>query len=179
MLRNEVVGVDEMVPLLDGRSVPYVNLDNAATTPPMQAVLDELERFLPLAASVHRGSGYKSRLSTAAFEEARTIVGEFLGADPDRDVVVFTKNTTEAINRVARTVPVPDGSPLSRPTKSVIDPSGTGTRRAVPSRRPCMASSTNPVARAAPVEAGMMLMAAPRARRRSLWGPSTSCWSPV
>lgn len=110
MMRNEVVGVDEVVPLLDGRSVPYVNLDNAATTPPLRAVLDEIERFLPLAASVHRGSGYKSRLSTAAFEEARAIVGDFLGADPDRDVVVFTKNTTEAINRFARTLPVPDGS---------------------------------------------------------------------
>jgi hypothetical protein len=42
-----------------------------------------------------------------------------------------------------------------------------------------MASSTSPVARAAPVEVGTMLMAAARARRRSLWGPSTSIWSPV
>jgi hypothetical protein len=42
-----------------------------------------------------------------------------------------------------------------------------------------MASTTRPVARAAPVEVGMMLMAAARARRRSLWGPSTSIWSPV
>ena len=63
--------------------------------------------------------------------------------------------------------------------KSVIDPVGTGTRRAVPSRRPFMDSITSAVARAAPVEVGVMLMAAPRARRRSLWGPSTSIWSPV
>ena len=38
--------------------------------------------------------------------------------------------------------------------KSVIDPSGTGTRSEVPSSLPCMASSTRPVARAAPVEVG-------------------------
>ena len=35
------------------------------------------------------------------------------------------------------------------------------------------------VAEAAPVEVGTMLTAAARARRRSLWGPSTSAWSPV
>src|SRR4029079_11215901 len=32
---------------------------------------------------------------------------------------------------------------------------------------------------AAPVDVGTMLMAAARARRRSLCGPSTSIWSPV
>ena len=63
--------------------------------------------------------------------------------------------------------------------KSVIEPVGTGTRRAVPSRRPSIDCMTRLVARAAPVEVGMMLMAAARARRRSLCGPSTSDWSPV
>ena len=42
-----------------------------------------------------------------------------------------------------------------------------------------MASSTRPVARAAPVDVGMMFTAAARVRRRSLCGPSTSIWSPV
>ncbi len=64
-------------------------------------------------------------------------------------------------------------------TRSVIDPVGTGTRSAVPSSLPFMASITRLVARAAPVLVGVMLIAAPRARRRSLWGPSTNCWSPV
>ena len=106
MLRDEIVGVDELVPVLDGRLVQYVNLDNAATTPPLRAVVDAVQDFLPMAASVHRGSGYKSRLSTAAFEDARRVVGDLVGADPDRDVVIFTKNTTEAINRFARTMTV-------------------------------------------------------------------------
>ena len=56
---------------------------------------------------------------------------------------------------------------------SVIEPSATGTRRAEPFRRPFMDSITRPVARAAPLEAGTMLMAAARARRRSLWGRSS------
>ena len=63
--------------------------------------------------------------------------------------------------------------------KSVIEPVGTGTRIDVPSSLPFIDSSTSDVARAAPVLVGTMLIAAARARRRSLCGPSTSCWSPV
>jgi selenocysteine lyase/cysteine desulfurase len=51
---------------------------------------------------VHRGTGFKSRLSTQAFEDARAAVGRFVGADPGRDVVLFTRNTTSAINLLAR-----------------------------------------------------------------------------
>ena len=98
---HEVVGRDERIPLLDGRLVRYVNLDNAASTPAFRGVVDTVQRFLPYASSVHRGSGYKSRISTAAFEDARARVGRFVGADPERDVVLFAKNTTEAINKLA------------------------------------------------------------------------------
>ncbi len=63
--------------------------------------------------------------------------------------------------------------------KSVIEPVGTGTRSDVPSSLPFIDAITSAVERAAPVLVGTMLMAAPRARRRSLWGPSTSIWSPV
>jgi len=108
VMRDEIVGVDQLVPLLDGQLVRYANLDNAATTPPLRAVVGAVERFLPFASSVHRGTGYKSRASTAAFEESREIVGQFVGADPERDVVVFTKNTTEAINLFARTMILPE-----------------------------------------------------------------------
>jgi selenocysteine lyase/cysteine desulfurase len=69
-----------------------------------------VERFLPHYASVHRGTGYLSRLSTAAYEEARALVGRFVGADPERDVVLFGKNTTEAVNRLARSLRMVPGS---------------------------------------------------------------------
>ena len=69
-----------------------------------------MERVLPFYSGVHRGTGYKSRLSTGAYEQARDLVGEFVGADPDRDVVVFTKNTTEAINKLARALPIAERS---------------------------------------------------------------------
>ncbi len=103
------VGVDQPVPLLDGRLAPHVNFDNAASTPPFVAVMETIERFLPYYSGVHRGTGYKSRVSTEAYESARQVVGEFVGADPDRDVVLFTKNTTDSINKLAKAMPIDDG----------------------------------------------------------------------
>ena len=105
--RSEVVGINQRVPLLDGRLTPYVNLDNAASTPALRAVMRTVDEFLPFYSGVHRGTGYKSRLSTKVFEQAREIVGRFVGADPARDVVVFTKNATEAVNKLAHSLPMP------------------------------------------------------------------------
>src|SRR5262245_6974692 len=98
---DEVVGIDEPAPVRGGGWVPYVNLDHAATTPALRAVTDAVAAFLPLYSSVHRGTGYKSRASTAAYEGARRVVGDFVGADPDRDAVVFGRHTTDAVNLLA------------------------------------------------------------------------------
>ncbi|MEP7114835.1 MAG: aminotransferase class V-fold PLP-dependent enzyme [Ilumatobacteraceae bacterium] len=108
--RDAFVGIDQPVPLVDGSVAPFVNLDNAASTPALRSVVETIEEFLPFYAGVHRGTGYKSRLSTNTFERARELVGKFFGADPDRDVVVFTKNTSEAINKLARSLPMPADS---------------------------------------------------------------------
>lgn len=108
--RDRIVGLDERVPLLDGRLAPYVSLDNAASTPPLRDVVAAVQGFLPFYASVHRGTGYKSRVSTAAYDEAHRTVARFVGADPDTAAVVFGKNTTEAINKLAHRYPLPDGA---------------------------------------------------------------------
>jgi selenocysteine lyase/cysteine desulfurase len=99
---HEIVGGDLEVPLLDGSMRRYVNLDNAASTPPLVVVRDAVHQFAGWYSSVHRGSGFKSQLSTHVLESARASVADFVGADPDRHVVVFTKHTTEAINKIAR-----------------------------------------------------------------------------
>src|SRR5688500_19490365 len=98
--RGWVARADVPVPTLVGRLSPYVNLDNAATTPAFVDVVERIGDFLPYHSSVHRGTGYSSRLSTRVYEDARRVVGDFVGADPDRDVVVFAKNTTEALNKL-------------------------------------------------------------------------------
>lgn len=100
-LRQEVVGVDQEVPVLDGGTRPYVNLDNAASTPALQSVQEKVNEFLKWYSSVHRGAGFKSLVSTHAYEEAHRLVAEFVGADPETHCVLFGKNTTEAINVLA------------------------------------------------------------------------------
>lgn len=105
-LRDRVLGVDQEVPLLNGRLVPYVNLDNAASTPPFIDVVEALHRFLPYYSSVHRGTGFKSRLSTIAYDDAHAIIGRFVGADADSNTVIFGKNTTEAINKLSYRYPL-------------------------------------------------------------------------
>ncbi len=52
--------------------------------------------------------------------------------------------------------------------KSVIEAVITGTRRAIPSKRPLRSGMVSVVARAAPVEVGTILADAARARLRSL-----------
>jgi selenocysteine lyase/cysteine desulfurase len=109
-LRHHVIGVDELVSVAGGPKTRYVNFDNAATTPVMRSALAAVEDLLPQYASVHRGSGHKARVCTEAYESARRSIGSFVGADADRDVVIFTKNTTEAINKLARATAVDDDS---------------------------------------------------------------------
>ena len=99
-----LVGADLEVRCVDGRRRRYVNLDNAASTPVMAEVWAAVEEFVPWYSSVHRGSGAKSRVSTEAFEQARTAVSDFVGAGADHQVV-FVRNTTEAINVLAATLP--------------------------------------------------------------------------
>ncbi len=107
---EQVAGVGDRLPVLDGRLAPYIHLDNAASTPPLREVLATLDRFMPLYSSVHRGAGFKSRVSTAAYEQARETIGEFVGAERDRTTVIFGKNTTEAINKLALRYPLPPRS---------------------------------------------------------------------
>jgi cysteine desulfurase / selenocysteine lyase len=100
-LRNDVVGIDTLVPLLDGSERPYVFLDNAASTPTLRRVLKCVEEFLPWYSGVHRGTGFKSVLATEVFDRAHSVVGSFVGADLTRNTVIFAKNTTECVNKLS------------------------------------------------------------------------------
>lgn len=98
--RDLVVGVDTEVVLKNGKKKKGINFDNAATTPPLKSVIEEITEFAPLYSSIHRGAGYKSRISSEKYEEAREKVKQFVGAGK-KDIVIFVKNATEAINKVA------------------------------------------------------------------------------
>lgn len=99
--RNMVVGINTKVPLDNGTYTTAINFDNAATTPPFNSVEMEVREFLPWYSSIHRGRGYKSMLSTEAYEAGREIIKSFVKADSKEDVVIYTKNTTDSINMLA------------------------------------------------------------------------------
>lgn len=95
-------GIEVEVPVLDGTQRRYINFDNAASTPAFKSVQQAINHFILYYSSVHRGTGFKSQLSTHFYEAARQAVLRFVGADPDAHTCVFGKNTTEAINKLAR-----------------------------------------------------------------------------
>ncbi|MGL4730818.1 MAG: aminotransferase class V-fold PLP-dependent enzyme [Clostridium sp.] len=99
--RELVVGVNSNVPLLNGNLVKYINFDNAATTPPLHKVMNDINAFAPQYSSIHRGNGYKSQFSTVLYEENRRAVGKFLNYDETKMDVIFVRNCTEAINKLA------------------------------------------------------------------------------
>jgi len=103
--RHLVVGVDEKVPVAGGGKRPYINLDNAASTPALRPVIDAIVEFSRWYSNVHRGTGYKSRLSSWAFERSRDRVYRFVHASPKEKIVLFTRNTTESINHLAGKFP--------------------------------------------------------------------------
>ncbi|MDR6905339.1 selenocysteine lyase/cysteine desulfurase [Agromyces sp. 3263] len=92
------------VPVLGGGTVRHVNLDVAASAPALDAVVQHVARVIPYYSSVHRGSGYASQASTALVEDARVTVARHVGARDD-DLVIFTRNTTDALNLLASAVP--------------------------------------------------------------------------
>jgi selenocysteine lyase/cysteine desulfurase len=101
VLPVRLVGADQPVPCVDGSERPYLSLDGAASTSALPGVVDRVNEFLPWYSSVHRGAGYKSQISTAAYEEARAAALDFAGRGNRDDVAIICRNTTEAINHLA------------------------------------------------------------------------------
>ncbi len=100
--KPQIVGASVYVRTLGGKRVRYVNLDNTATTPAFLEVRDAVSGFMEYYGSIHRGSGYKCLFSTWLYEHCRRRVRNFVSADPNYHEVLFTANTTSAINKAAR-----------------------------------------------------------------------------
>jgi cysteine desulfurase/selenocysteine lyase len=86
---------------INGRRLVY--LDNAATTQKPRQMIEALVRYYETTNSnIHRGIHTLAVRATEQYEGVRTKVAKHIGA-PDPSEVVFTRNTTESINLVART----------------------------------------------------------------------------
>ena len=95
---------------------PLVWLDNGATTQRPQTVIDRLSYYYTHENSnVHRGAHELAARSTDAYENARQITADFIGAG-SKDDIVFVRGTTEGINLVANAYV----KPLLQPGDEII-----------------------------------------------------------
>jgi selenocysteine lyase/cysteine desulfurase len=92
-LKSQLIGKDQLVPSIDGQ-VPFINLDNAASTPTFLPVWDAFRMSLRLNEEVKK----------EIISEVRNICGSILGAPWSTYDITFTSNTTEAINLCAESL---------------------------------------------------------------------------
>jgi len=100
----DIVTLRREFPILNqavhGKTLAF--LDSAASSQKPRRVIDCLEDYYRrYNANVHRGIYRLSEEATFAFERARGKVARFINARSQREIV-FVRNTTEAINLVAR-----------------------------------------------------------------------------
>ncbi len=82
---------------------PLVFLDSAASSQKPLAVLEAMDHYYRTThANVHRGVHTLSEEATALYEGARKKIAKFINARSSREII-YTRNTTEAINLVALT----------------------------------------------------------------------------
>jgi len=99
--RSFIAGVTTKVAINDGSLTTYINFDNAATTPPFVSVVNRIVDFSQWYSSIHRGTGYKSKVSSEIYDNSRKAVLDFVGGTWGKDCVIYVKNTTEAINKLS------------------------------------------------------------------------------
>jgi cysteine desulfurase/selenocysteine lyase len=84
--------------LLGDKDLVY--LDSAATSQKPNQVIDALTNFYRTSnGGIHRGSHALAERATMLYEDARSNIASFIGAEANE--IVFTKNATESINLVA------------------------------------------------------------------------------
>lgn len=105
-------------PLFD-RNPELSYLDTTATSLKPQTVIDAIsDYYTTYSANIHRGIYDLSEQATAEFESSRTTVAKWIGAE-SADEVIFTRNTTEAINIVTDRLIAPQLTDTTG-TKSIV-----------------------------------------------------------
>jgi cysteine desulfurase/selenocysteine lyase len=80
-----------------------IYLDSAATSQKPERVISAMNIYYRQNnANIHRGVHTLAEEATQAYESARLRIGSFIGVNNPREIV-FTRNTTESINLVAKT----------------------------------------------------------------------------
>ncbi|PKP31326.1 MAG: hypothetical protein CVT99_09250 [Bacteroidetes bacterium HGW-Bacteroidetes-16] len=92
-LRQTLIGHDVLVPTMEGAR-PFINLDNSASTP----------TFTPVWNAFRQTWCQSTHVKQEIIQEVKSICANMLGAPLSDYEVIFTSNTTEAINLVAESL---------------------------------------------------------------------------
>ena len=120
--KEEVAAIRADFPILDrpgrgGKNIAY--FDAAATSHKPNQVIDAESDFYRLHnAAVNRGTHMLGDEATEAFESARSDVAGFVGGKPEE--LVWTKNSTEGLNLVARSLADPGPLRITEDDRIVI-----------------------------------------------------------
>jgi len=101
----DVQAIRQQFPILSRvvKGRPLIYFDNAATSQKPQRVIDALVHYYThYNANIHRGIHTLAEEATAAYEQTRDAVQQFINAS-SREEILFTRGTTEGINLVAQT----------------------------------------------------------------------------
>jgi cysteine desulfurase / selenocysteine lyase len=102
-VRRQFPILDVRVPSSSGTSHPLRYFDHAASTHAPRPVLEAVVALAESGyANVHRGNYHLSRRATDAFESARETLLHFIGGDASESELVFSQNTTSAIEMGAQ-----------------------------------------------------------------------------
>ena len=100
-IRDYIVGIDEKVELDSGSKRAMINFDNAATTPSLRPVMDEVDDKMKMYGSIGRGFSKKSDFTTDIYNNTRSKVLNFVGADEKNYTCYYVNNTTDGLNKLA------------------------------------------------------------------------------
>jgi len=104
-IKDLFIGLDEKVYDSNGNCIDEINFDNAATTPPIKSSIEYIEKLSNTYASIGRGTGQKAEMTTNLYKESKNFLMNFFNIkDSEKYVVIYVNNTTEGINKLAKTL---------------------------------------------------------------------------
>lgn len=100
---GELLGIDSEVKLSTNEKVRSINFDNAATTPPLQRVVESICEYSNYYGSIGRGAGQKAEFTTKVYNESRDFLLDFFNIkNKEKYNVIYVNNTTDGINKLSR-----------------------------------------------------------------------------
>lgn len=99
-LSRYIEGANIPVKTLDGKMVKRVYFNNSGTALALKSVVDEVSENIPYLTYIG-AAGPLGKRNTKNYENVRDIIIDYVGADVNKDKVIYVQNSTQGINLLA------------------------------------------------------------------------------